>query len=159
MKEKEQAVKEQEEKFQSDILATQTKQQIDLELSHRKFEQKLKTAKNGYEYKLKYTQEQLENKHQSQMQESQQRYERELTEAESREKAEVERIKSNYQNKKVRVGEAVCSRGHGNVTDYNKYGNRPNQVEDSIAYVYCSACGKIDYNCEVRNAITYNFEE
>src|SRR2546423_552839 len=95
------------------------------------------------------------------MQESQQRYNRDQTEAESRRQAEIERIKSNYQNKKVRVGEAVCSQGHSNVTAYNKHGNRPNQddFEDSIAYVYCPACGKNDYSCEVRNATTYNFEE
>lgn len=49
LREKERVIKEQEDKFQSDILATQTKQQIDLELSRRKFSQKVKTAKNGYE--------------------------------------------------------------------------------------------------------------
>jgi hypothetical protein len=110
---------------------------------------------------LKYTQEQLESKYQNQMQESQQRYNRDQAEAESRRQAEIERIKSNYQNKKVRVGEAVCSRGHINVQAYNKHGNRPNadDFEDTISYVYCSSCGKNDYNCEVRNAKTYNFEE
>jgi hypothetical protein len=47
------------------------------------------------------------------------------------------------------------------VTVYNKYGNRPNQddFEDTISYVYCSACGKNDYSSELRNAKTYNFEE
>src|SRR6185369_403539 len=45
LEEKEQAVKEQENRFQNDVRATQTKQQIDLELSRRKFQQKLKAAK------------------------------------------------------------------------------------------------------------------
>jgi predicted GTPase len=161
LSEKEQAVKGQEDKFQSDILATQTKQQIDLEHSRRKFQQKLKAAKNGYEYKLKYTQEQLEIKYQGQLKNSQQRYEQEQTEAEKRRQAEVNRIESEFKNRKVNVGEAVCSRGHSNVTAYNKYGNRPDpdDFEDGIHYVYCSSCGKNDYNCEVRNAKTYNFEE
>ena len=159
--EKEQAVKEQEEKFQSDIRATQTKQQIDLELSRRKFEQKLKTAKSGYEYKLKYAQEQLENKYQEQLKNSQQRYEREQNEAEKRRQTEVNRIESEFKNRKVQVGNPVCSLGHSNVTAYNKYGNRPDQddFEDSIHYVYCSACGRNDYSPELRNAKTYNFEE
>ena len=47
--EKGQAVKEQEDKFQNDVRAAQTKQQIDLELSRRKFQQKLKSAKDGYD--------------------------------------------------------------------------------------------------------------
>jgi ABC-type oligopeptide transport system ATPase subunit len=161
LKEKEQATKEQEEKFQSDIRATQTKQQIDLEFSRRKFEQKLKTAKNGYEYKLKYTQEQLESKYKGQLKNSQQRYERDLVEAESTRKAEVERIKSNYENRRVQVGNPVCSLDHSNVTAYNKYGNCPNpdDFEDSISYVHCSACGRNDYSPKLRNAKTYNFEE
>ncbi|CAG8750328.1 44743_t:CDS:10 [Gigaspora margarita] len=127
LREKEKVVKEQEDKFQSDILATQTRQQIDLELSRRKFEQKIKTAKN----------------------------------AETRRKAEINRIESEFKNRKVRVGEAVCSRGHSNVTAYNKHGNRPDpdDFEDTISYVYCSSCGKNDYSCEVRNATSYNFEE
>jgi hypothetical protein len=159
--EKERIIEEQKEKFQRDILATQTKQQIDLELSRRRFQQKLKTAKDGYEYKLKYTQEQLENKYQEQLKSSQQRYEREQTEAEERRQAEVNRIESEFKNRKVRVGEAVCSRGHSNVQAYNKHGNCPNpdDFDDTISYVYCSTCSRNDYNCEVRNAKTYNFEE
>jgi DNA repair exonuclease SbcCD ATPase subunit len=159
--EKEQAVKEQEERLQSDVLAAQTKQQIDLELSRRKLQQKLKTAKDGYEYKLKYTQEQLEIKYQEQLKNSQQRYEQEQSEAEKRRQAEVNRIESEFKNRKVQVGNPVCSRGHSNVTAYNKHGNRPDQddFEDSIHYVYCSSCGRNDYNPELRNAKTYNFEE
>jgi len=159
--EKEQMVKKQEDKFQNDVRAAQTKQQIDLELSHRKFDQKIKTVKSGYEYKLKYTQEQLESKYQEKLKSSQQRYEQEQVEAETRRQAEIDRIESEFKNRKVNVGEAVCSRGHSNVTAYNKNRNRPNpdDFEDSIHYVYCSSCGKNDYNPELRNAKTYNFEE
>lgn len=161
LRENEQAIKEQEDKFRSDILATQTKQQIDLELSRRKFDQKIKTAKSGYEWKLKYTQEQLQSEYQSKIQASQQRYNREQAEAELRRRSEVNRIESEFKNRKVRVGRVVCSRGHSSVETYNKYGNRPNSddFEDTIFYVYCSTCGKNDYNFELRNETTYNFEE
>jgi len=103
----------------------------------------------------------LENKYQEQLKDSQQKYERQQDEAEKRRQAEVNRIESEFKNRKVRVGEAVCSRGHSNVTAYNRYGNHPDpdDFEDSINYVYCSYCRKNDYNPELRNATTYNFEE
>ncbi|KLL02085.1 MAG: hypothetical protein MRERC_4c021 [Mycoplasmataceae bacterium RC_NB112A] len=159
--EKEQSIRKQEEKLQSDIRAAQTKQQIDLELNRRKFEQRLENTKNGYEWKLKYAQEQLENKYQEQLKNSQQRYERERNEAESCRQAEIERIKSNYENRRVWVGEAVCSLGHSNVTGYNKYDCQPDQddFEDSLSYVYCATCDKNDYNYRLISARTYNFEE
>lgn len=47
--ESEQAIREQEDKFQSDIQAAHTKQRIDSELSQRDFDQKIKATKNGYE--------------------------------------------------------------------------------------------------------------
>ena len=74
---------------------------------------------------------------------------------------EVNRIKSEFQDKKVKVGEAVCSQGHSSVQAYNKYGVKPNpdDFNDTIFYVYCSVCGKNDFRCQVRNTTTYNFEE
>ena len=103
----------------------------------------------------------MENKYQEQLKSSQQRYEKEQEEAEKRRQAEVNRIESEFKNRKVNVGEAVCSQGHSGVTAYNKHGNRPDpdDFEDSIHYVYCSYCGKNDYSPELRNAKTYNFEE
>ena len=158
--ENEQTIKDQEDKFQNDIQAAHTKQRIDSELSQRKFEQKIKSAKDGHEWKLKYTQEQLEIKYQNQLKTSQQKYEREQNEAELRRQYEVNRIRSEFQDKKVQVGEAVCSQGHNSVQAYNKYGVKPNpdDFNDTIFYVYCSVCGKNDFKCQVRNTTTYNFE-
>lgn len=161
LKEKEEKIKEQEQKFQENIQAMHTKQQIDGEINRRQFQQKLENTRIGYERRLKYDQEQLVKDYQSKIQVSQQRYEREQAQAESQQRAEVERIKANYQNRRVRVGEPACSQGHRKVSAYNEKGNHPDpdDFEDGISYVYCPTCQKNDHNFELLNAKTYSFEE